>query len=48
MTLSAFGVIGLALICAWVLGGIALRLAGGLVALAGLLGLSLSATRTAC
>ncbi|HEY2717143.1 MAG TPA: hypothetical protein VGI73_13065 [Solirubrobacterales bacterium] len=42
MTFSALGVIGLALIGAWVLGGIALRFAGLLLALAGLLGLSLS------
>lgn len=32
----------LALICAWTFGAIALRLAGGLIALAGLLGLSLA------
>ena len=42
MTISAFGVIGLALIGAWVFGGIVLRLAGGFLALAGLIGLGLS------
>lgn len=42
MTLSAFGTLAIALICSWVIGGIALRLAGGFFALAGLLGLSLS------
>lgn len=42
MTLSVLGTLALALICAWVFGGIALRLAGGLLTVAGLLGLSLS------
>lgn len=42
MTLSAIGTLTLALLCAWVFGGIALRLTGTLIALAGLLGLSLS------
>jgi hypothetical protein len=42
MTLSALGTLALALICAWAIGGIALRLGGALLALAGLLGLSLS------
>jgi hypothetical protein len=42
MALSALGTLALALICAWVFGGIVLRLAGGLLASAGLLGLSLS------
>src|SRR5262245_49310355 len=42
MTLSALGTLALALIGAWVFGGIALRLVGGLLGLAGLLGLSLS------
>lgn len=42
MTLSALGTLALALICAWIFGGTALRLAGILLALAGLLGLSLS------
>lgn len=42
MTIAALGTLALALICAWVLGGIALRLAGSLLALTGLLGLSLS------
>ncbi len=41
MTLSAIGTLALALICAWTAGGIALRFGGALVALAGLLGLSL-------
>ena len=38
MTLSAIGV----LVCAWVFGGIALRLGGALITLAGLLGLSVA------
>lgn len=42
MTLSAIGTLALALIGAWVFGGVALRFAGALIALAGLLGLSLS------
>ena len=42
MTLSAIGTLALTLICAWAFGGIALRLAGVLLVLAGLLGLSLS------
>ena len=42
MTLSVIGLLALALICAWTFGGIALRLAGTVIALAGLLGLSLS------
>lgn len=41
MTLAAIGTLTLALLGAWVLGGIALRLAGAVIALAGLLGLSL-------
>lgn len=41
MTLSAIGTLTLALLGAWVFGGIALRLAGAVIALAGLLGLSL-------
>lgn len=41
MTRSAIGTLVLALICAWTFGGIALRLGGRLLALAGLLGLSL-------
>ncbi|MBS1878614.1 MAG: hypothetical protein JST31_03780 [Actinobacteria bacterium] len=42
MTLSALGTLALALICAWLFGGIALRLGGGLVAPGGLVGLSLA------
>lgn len=42
MTLAAIGLLTLALICAWMFGGIALRLAGAVIALAGLLGLSLA------
>jgi hypothetical protein len=42
MTLSAIGTLALALICVWVFGGVALRLAGVLLVFAGLLGLSLS------
>lgn len=41
MTLTAIGTLALALICAWTFGGIALRFAGALIALAGLLGLSI-------
>ncbi|HEY1853683.1 MAG TPA: hypothetical protein VGG40_03785 [Solirubrobacterales bacterium] len=39
---SAVGTLALALICVWVFGGIALRFGGTLLALAGLLGLSLA------
>jgi hypothetical protein len=42
MTLSAISILALALICAWTFGGIALRFGGALIALAGLLGLSLA------
>lgn len=42
MTLSAIGILALALIGAWTFGGIALRLGGAVIALAGLLGLSLT------
>jgi hypothetical protein len=42
MTLSVIGVLTLALLCAWTLGGIALRLGGAVIALAGLVGLSLT------
>jgi hypothetical protein len=42
MTVSAIGFLILALICGWIFGGIALRLGGALIAVAGLLGLSLS------
>lgn len=41
MTLSAIGTLTLALLGAWIFGGIALRLVGAVIALAGLLGLSL-------
>lgn len=42
MTFSAIGTLILAFLGAWVFGGIALRLAGAVIALAGLLGLSVS------
>jgi hypothetical protein len=48
MTVSAIGFLILALICGWIFGGIALRLGGALIAVAGLLGLSLSGNRTVC
>lgn len=46
MIVSALGILILGPICAWVFGGIALRFAGGLLALAGMLGLSLSGNAT--
>ncbi len=42
MTVSAVGVLALALIGFWIFGGVALRLAGIVIVLAGLLGLSLA------
>lgn len=42
MTLAVIGILALALLSAWSFGGIALRLAGTVIALAGLLGLSLN------
>jgi hypothetical protein len=42
MTPSVSGLLALALICAWTLGGIALRLGGAVIALAALVGLSLT------
>jgi hypothetical protein len=42
MTLATIGTLILVSVCAWMFGGIALRLAGAVIALAGLLGLSLA------
>lgn len=42
MTLATIGTLILVSVCAWMFGGIVLRLGGALIALAGLLGLSLA------
>jgi hypothetical protein len=42
MILSVIGILALGLICAWVFGGIVLRLVGTVIAFAGLVGLSLT------
>lgn len=42
MTLSVIGLLAPALFCAWTFGGIVLRLGGAVIALAGLLGMSLT------
>jgi hypothetical protein len=42
MNLSVIGLLALALICAWIFGGIALRFGGTVIALAGLLGVTLA------
>jgi hypothetical protein len=47
MTLSAIGILALALICAWTFGGIALRLGGAVIVLAGLVGLSVAGNASA-
>ncbi len=42
MTFSVVGLLAFALICTWTFGGAALRLCGAVIALAGLVGLSLA------
>jgi hypothetical protein len=46
VTLSAIGILALALIFVWTFGGVALRFGGALIAVAGVLGLSLTGNAT--